>query len=110
MEITGQLNEIIYQNEINGYTIATFDTDEEEITIVGYLPFICAGDSLKISGKFVTHIEYGEQFKIDYFEKIMPKSLSALEKYLANGTIKGIGPSTAKKIISTFGEDTRGYS
>lgn len=106
MEITGQLNEIIYQNEINGYTIATFETDEGEITIVGYLPFICAGDSLKISGKFVTHIEYGEQFKIDYFEKIMPKNLSALEKYLANGTIKGIGPSTAKKIISTFGEDT----
>ena len=106
MEITGQLNEIIYQNEINGYTIATLQTDKEEITIVGYLPFICAGDSLKLIGKFVTHIEYGEQFKVDYFEKIMPKTLSALEKYLANGTIKGIGPQTAKKIVNTFGEDT----
>ena len=44
MEVKGQLNEIIYQNEINSYTIATFETDEEEITIVGYLPFVNSKD------------------------------------------------------------------
>ena len=102
MEIKGQLNEIIYQNEINSYTIAIFET-EEEITIVGYLPFINIKDSLKLIGKFVTHQEYGRQFKIDSFEKIMPQTLSALENYLANGTIKGLGAATAKKIIKTFG-------
>lgn len=106
MEIKGQLNEIIYQNEINSYTIATFETEEEELTIVGYLPFINVGDSLKLIGKFVTHQEYGRQFKIDSFEKLMPQTLSALEKYLANGTIKGVGPSTAKKIVDMFGEET----
>ncbi len=105
MEIKGQLNEIIYQNEINSYTIAIFET-EEEITIVGYLPFINIKDSLKLIGKFVTHQEYGRQFKIDSFEKIMPQTLSALENYLANGTIKGLGAATAKKIIKTFGEET----
>lgn len=106
MEIKGQLNEIIYQNEINSYTIAIFETEEEEITIVGYLPFINIKDSLKLIGKFVTHQEYGRQFKIDSFEKIMPQTLSALENYLANGTIKGLGAATAKKIIKTFGEET----
>lgn len=106
MEIRGTLREIIYQNEVNSYTIATFETDEEELTIVGYLPFIHIGDCLKLFGKFVTHQEYGEQFKIDSFQKMMPQTLDALEQYLSNGIIKGIGPATAKKIVNTFGEDT----
>lgn len=106
MEIQGRLNDIIYQNEVNSYTVATFETDDEELTIVGYLPFIHPGDSLKLIGKYVTHQEYGQQFKIDSFEKTMPQTLEALEQYLSNGTIKGIGPSTAKKIVDTFGEDT----
>jgi len=80
--------------------------DEENITIVGYLPFIEEGDTLKLVGKMVVHQEYGEQFKIDTFEKIMPENSKALEKYLASGTIKGIGPATAKKIIDKFGEDS----
>ena len=63
----------------------------------GYLPFINSGDTLKLVGKIVTHQDYGEQFKVDTFEKIMPKTLSSLERYLANGTIKGVGPATAKK-------------
>lgn len=106
MEIKGQLTDVIYQNEVNSYTIANFETEEEEFTVVGYLPFIHVGDSLTLVGKFVTHQDYGRQFKIDSFEKIMPQTLDALEKYLANGTVKGIGPSTAKKIIDTFGEET----
>ena len=106
MELTGEVKEIIYQNEVNSYTVAEFETDEEEITIVGYLPFINVGDTLKLVGKIVTHQDYGEQFKVDTFEKTMPKSLSSLERYLANGTIKGVGPATAKKIVDTFGEET----
>ncbi len=106
MEIQGRLNDIIYQNEVNSYTIATFETDEEEITVVGYLPFIHSGDTLKLIGKYVTHKDYGEQFKIDTFEKLMPQTLEALEQYLSNGNIRGIGPATAKKNVNTFGEET----
>jgi len=107
MEIKGQVTEIIYRNDSNSYTIAGFEKeDEENITIVGYLPFIEEGDTLKLVGKMVVHQEYGEQFKIDTFEKIMPENSKALEKYLASGTIKGIGPATAKKIIDKFGEDS----
>lgn len=105
-ELEGQVIDIIYQNELNSYTIAVFDTEDDEITIVGYLPFVNPGDTLKISGRFVTHQEYGEQFKVETFEKTEPKTLEALEIYLSSGSIKGIGPATAKKIIKAFGEDT----
>ena len=106
MEITGEVKDIIYQNEINSYTVAEFETEEGDITIVGYLPFINAGDTLKLIGKIVTHQDYGEQFKVDTFEKIMPKTLTSLERYLSNGTIKGVGPVTAKKIVDTFKDET----
>ncbi len=107
MELKGQIEEFIYQNEANSYTIAVFQTQEQDlVTIVGYLPFIAVGDSLKLEGKMVVHQEYGEQFKVENFEKLMPETAAALEKYLASGTIKGIGPATAHKIIDKFGEDS----
>lgn len=106
MELKGQIVDIIYQNEINSYMIATFEMEEEITTIVGYLPFINNGDTLKVIGKYVEHKEYGLQFKVDTFEKIMPETTESLEKYLANGNIKGIGPATARKIVELFGEET----
>lgn len=107
LELKGQIEEFIYQNESNSYSIAVFSTEDQEVvTVVGYLPFIAVGDTLKLQGKMVVHQEYGEQFKIETFEKLMPESAAALEKYLASGTIKGIGPATARKIIDKFGEET----
>ena len=105
-EIEGILTEIIYQNEVNSYLIGILETEQEEITVVGYLPFISKGDTLRVTGKFVEHKDYGEQFKIETFEKLMPQTLAALETYLANGNIKGVGPATATKIIDKFGEET----
>lgn len=85
MELEGQIEEFIYQNETNDYSIAVFSYgDNEIITVVGYLPFVAIGDSLKLQGKMVIHQEYGEQFKIDAFEKIMPQTAEALGKYLAS--------------------------
>lgn len=107
MQLEGQVIDIIYKNEINSYTVATFETSEmEETTIVGYLPFVSEGDNLKVTGDVVKHPDYGEQFKVATFEKTMPTTPEALEKYLANGNFKGIGPATAKKIVNTFGKDT----
>ena len=105
-EIEGVLTEVIYQNEVNSYLIGVLETEYEQITVVGYLPFISKGDTLKLTGKFVEHKDYGEQFKIETFEKLMPQTLAALETYLANGNIKGVGPATATKIIDKFGEET----
>lgn len=106
MQLEGQIVDIIYKNDVNSYTVATFETNEkEETTVVGYLPFVNVGDNLKVTGTIVTHPDYGEQLKITTFEKVMPTTPEALEKYLANGNFKGVGPATAKKIVKTFGED-----
>ena len=105
-EIEGVLTEIIYQNEVNSYLVGIVENEYEQITVVGYLPFINKGDTLKLFGKFVEHKDYGEQFKIETFEKLMPQTLAALETYLANGNVKGVGPATAAKIIDTFGDET----
>ena len=106
MEIQGEVADIIYKNEVNSYLIATLETEDELTTIVGYMPFVNSGDSLKLIGNFVEHKDYGRQFKVETFEKLMPQTLDALEKYLASGNIKGIGEATAKKIIKKFGEET----
>lgn len=107
MELKGELKDIIFQNEINGYTIAVIKNENnEEETVVGYLPFISVGDNLKLEGRYVTHPDYGEQFKIETFEKTMPETAASLERYLSNGMIKGIGPAMAKRITEKFGEET----
>lgn len=106
MELTGEVEDIIYKNDTNGYTIASFYMKNTDTVIVGYLPFVNKGDNLKVTGRYVNHPDYGEQFKVETFEKIVPETLDALERYLGNGVIKGIGPATAKKIIKKFGEAT----
>ena len=106
MELKGEIKEIIYRNEVNSYMIAVLETeDQEETTVVGYLPFIEKGDSLKLVGNFVEHPEYGTQFKIETFEKLMPESIEAIEKYLSSGKLKGVGPATAEKMVRTFGQE-----
>ena len=106
MELTGEIIDIIYRNEINSYTICTFETEEEETVIVGYLPFVNIGDTLKVYGKFIEHKDYGRQFRVDTFEKMMPQTLESLERYLASGNIKGVGEAIAKRIVKKFGEET----
>ncbi len=108
MELVGEIIGIIYRNDINSYTIAEMLVEEtgEDVTIVGYLPFITEGDRLKVIGKKVIHKDYGEQIKVDTFEKFFPETLDGLERYLSNGTIPGVGPATAKKIVEKFGKDT----
>lgn len=106
MEIIGEIQGVIYRNEVNSYTIAEFETEEESTIVVGYLPFVNEGDMIKALGKFVEHKEYGRQFKIDTFEKLMPQTIGAIQKYLENGNIKGIGEALAKRIVKKFGEET----
>ena len=106
MEIEGEIEDIIYQNDTNSYVVANFAVDDELITIVGYLPFITVGDTLKLYGKYMEHKDYGTQFKVDTFEKLMPRTLSSLERYLASGSIKGVGAATSKRIVDMFKEET----
>ena len=106
LQIKGQIEDIVFNNETNGYTVCSLAVDEELITAVGILPFVSTGDIIVANGNFMNHPVYGEQFKINNFEKVMPSSTAEIEKYLGSGIIKGVGPATSKKIVKKFGDDT----
>lgn len=103
-ELTGTVEEIIYKNEKNGYSIVEVSTGEETVTVVGTLPYVSTGEELRIIGTWTTHPTFGNQFKAETCERSRPASAAAILKYLSSGAIKGIGPSTAANIVSEFGE------
>ena len=104
--VEGMVEDIIYSNEINGYTVCDIKCDQNTVTAVGYMPFLNVGETVKITGKWVNHPEYGDQLKVELYEKILPQTEEAIEKYLASGVIKGVGPATAARIVKAFGKDT----
>ncbi len=104
--VEGTVEDIIFQNEINGYTVCDIRCGQEYVTAVGYMPFLNVGESVKVTGKWVSHPEYGDQLKVEMYEKLLPQTADAMEKYLASGIIKGVGPATAARIVKTFGKDT----
>lgn len=104
--IEAAIEDIIFQNQENGYTVCTIEYEGEEISCVGEMSGIYAGEEVKITGTWSTHPVYGRQIKVDLLERSMPKTVQGMEKYLASGVIKGIGAKTAKKIVKHFGLDT----
>ena len=104
--VTGTVEEIIYSNPDNGYTVCGIDSvDEGLFTATGYMPFITEGESVALSGSWVMHPDYGEQFKIEYYECVMPSDEESILKYLASGIVPGIREATAKKLLSHFGTE-----
>lgn len=106
IKITGEVGDIIYRNNENGYTVFSLQAEEDEVTCVGIVPQIHSGETLEIRGNWTMHPLYGRQVQVQYYEKSMPTTLAGIEKYLASGLIKGIGARTAKRIVEKFGEAT----
>lgn len=105
--LEGTVEDIIFQNNENGYTVFDLTTDDgDKVICVGVVPRLNRGENIKLTGSMVIHPSYGLQFKIEYYEQVVPTSAVAIEKYLASGTIKGVGPKTAKKIVDKFGAAT----
>jgi exodeoxyribonuclease V alpha subunit len=105
VEIKGTVEEIIYKNEENGYVIAVIDHEDMPVYIKGTIPFIAEGDQMIFRGRYVVHKTYGEQFDVESCETITPSNVEDIERYLASGLIRGIGPATAFRIVEKFGED-----
>ena len=104
IKICGEVENIVYQNKENGYTVFALETEDDSVTCVGIVPQIHKGESLEIRGHWSIHPLYGKQLQITQYEKSMPTTEAGMEKYLASGLIKGIGAKTAKKIVDKFGE------
>lgn len=104
VKFSGEVEDIIFQNKDNGYTVFSLATEDDEVTCVGVLPQIHSGEALEIRGVWKTHPVYGRQVQVQYYEKSMPTTQAGMEKYLASGLIRGIGAKTAKRIVEKFGE------
>lgn len=106
IELDGMVEEIKYTNEENGYTICVVEVEDERVVFVGTMPFLCLGEQISATGHFVTHKTYGEQFKVEFYEKTLPQGRAAIMKFLSSGSIHGIGKAMAAKIVARFGEET----
>ena len=104
--LQGLVDHIVYHNENNGYTVLSLLCQGNEITCIGTMAMINEGEYIKAEGDYVDHATYGKQFKIASFSIEAPEDLFSIERYLASGAIKGIGPSLASRIVKKFKEDS----
>ena len=103
--IDGTILNLIYQNEENGYTVLRLVTgDGEVVTVVGTIPCAAPGENLIVTGRWVSHPAHGDQVQAEQVERHMPSTEDEILSYLSSGVIKGVGPSTAEKIVQRFGD------
>jgi exodeoxyribonuclease V alpha subunit len=115
--LEGIVERITFYSEETGYTVlrlrpahtprSGFAAGEDDlITVVGNLPEVNAGESLRLEGLWMAHPQYGRQFKAEKCEQVLPATVEGIKRYLGSGLIKGIGPKTAARIVKKFGADT----
>ena len=106
LQLEGAVENIVYRNEQNGYTVLEIADGEDLITAVGIMPQASVGDTVNLTGFFITHKTYGKQFSVSACEICRPTESADILKYLSSGAIKGIGSVTAQRLVSEFGEST----
>jgi exodeoxyribonuclease V alpha subunit len=104
--VNGFVAHIVYQNQENGYTVMTVESEGQEITCVGNLKGLTQGETINATGEYTLHPVYGKQFHIQQYQNVAPKNAADMERYLGSGTIKGVGIALAARIVKRFGEDT----
>lgn len=106
LHIEGTVETVLYTNEENGYTVLDLDAGGTLITAVGELGGAEEGEKLSLDGTYQNHTRFGMQFRVQYWERKLPADARNIQRYLASGAIKGIGPSLARKIVEQFGDRT----
>ena len=107
MIIRGTVEQIVFYNPENGYAVLRLAAEGgAEVTATGAFPNIGLGEEVTLTGVWVTHPSYGEQFQTAAFERRLPSSARGIAEYLGSGLIRGIGPRLAARIAEKFGEDT----
>ena len=106
MKLEGYVEHIVYRNEENGYSVLNLVSEGKEITVVGSFHYVSEGELLELTGSYTEHPLYGEQFQAESFEMKAPRDVTAIERYLGSGAIKGIGAALAARIVRRFGKET----
>lgn len=104
--VEGFVENIVFRNEDNGYTVFDIKYKGEHVTCVGSISYINAGEFITANGEFVQHAIYDMQFSIKSYEFKTPDDENSVRRYLSSGAIKGIGEKMAERIVNTFKEDT----
>ncbi|MEW6259660.1 MAG: ATP-dependent RecD-like DNA helicase [Thermodesulfobacteriota bacterium] len=106
--LTGLLERITHHNEETGYTVAKIRVKDRKdlITVIGHMMTPKPGEILELTGGWITHPKYGEQFRFLEYRTKIPATVQGIRKYLGSGLVKGIGPKMAERIVSRFGAET----
>lgn len=106
--VEGSVDAVIFQNEENGYTVLLLrvDGEDEPVTVVGCIPCAAAGEGMTVTGVWVNHPVHGPQLSAESVERRLPQEEEDIVSYLSSGILKGIGPSTAQRLVERFGTDT----
>lgn len=106
VKISGTVDSVTYRNDNSGFAVITLDLGDELLTVVGDLGNVDEGEELELTGTFSEHPKFGHQFKAASCVRSLPVEVSQIQRYLASGVVKGIGPVTAKALVKKFGEET----
>lgn len=104
--LKGMVEDVIYENPANGYTVCDISSDGKLYTLTGYMPGLSEGETIDTIGEWKSHPEYGEQFSVKQFQRIMPADENEIELYLGSGILPHIGRSTARRIVEKFGKES----
>lgn len=107
-QIHGHIERITFHNPDTGYTVAQLqEAGKKQLTcIVGTMPALQPGETVRCFGKWHQHLVHGRQFEVDSCKPEVPATIEGIQKYLGSGLIKGIGPVFATRIVDTFGLQT----
>jgi exodeoxyribonuclease V alpha subunit len=105
--ITGTVTRILYSSDESGWCVIRLTNDDRgSFAATGPLLGIREGDELRLTGRWVDHKRFGEQFEAASYVQVAPSTLEGIRKFLGTGRIKGIGPTMAGRIVDTFGLET----
>lgn len=106
MKLEGIVEDIIYRNEANGYSVILVDVNGVPETVVGTFPILSEGESVCFEGDYQNNAKYGKQFTARSVGVVAPHTIEGIVRFLASGIIPGVGEVTAQRMADAFGEQT----
>jgi exodeoxyribonuclease V alpha subunit len=106
--LAGSVERVTFHNAENGFAVLKVHArgKRDLVTVVGHTPAVSAGEWIAASGLWTSDRTHGLQFKAEVLKTTPPTGVEGIEKYLASGQMRGIGPAMAKRIVAAFGVDT----